>query len=1029
MKKILTHFLILACTVLSASVAKSQTWCTPTYSFGCTSGDFIQSFSTTGGSTNITNNNTGCVGTGYTFYSTMTHTGIQNTVVNWSFTNCPIWSEGYKIWVDWNNNGSFLDAGEQVYASATTITAGATQTGNFTIPITASPGTKRLRIRNAYATTTFDPCNLQSFGETEDYNLVVVAATPCSGQPTVGTASVTSTCPTTISLAGSTLQGNMTVQWQKQLTCGGAWSNIPGANSFSYSIGVQTSSTQYRAYLVCNNSGLADTSNVITLTAVTPCYCASSATTIYDEEIYSFKLNNVTVAYNCTTVAPGPGSVLNRYSNFTTLGPLTTLSPGGTYTFTIIEDECDGAPYYSNGIAMWIDWNGDGTFTEPTETVYKDASTVTGPRTVNGSFTVPLTVTTGINTGVRIMTAEGYAGSTLTPCISPGYGETEDYLVKIAYVPNATGGGVYCSGGTATLTASANVSNPHYVWRGPGINGPIIDTTASITLGPLTTAMSGTYYVYLVSYPCGGGAADTSAPKGVDVAVNQTPPKPIVSPLIVYCQYDVFDSIPVYGQNLKWYSVLTGGIGTTVKPIINTSVYGTVTYYVSQTVDGCEGPRATVTINVVPKPAPPQVVTPVRYCQGDSAAPLQAVGQNIRWYSVATGGVGTSITPTPGTNAQGTFTWYASQTVAGCESKRVPVVITVNYIPNALIQTPHTFVCQYDTMTVSYFGNATPTADYIWTFPNGANVLSGSGQGPLLVRFDSAGVRRIKLTVDNGGCVGPETFIDITVRPSPLGTIDIQPDACVGDIINVGLSYQTPGIDQYQWTFDQGGNIIYGSFDAGPYGISWSTAGDKVVKLIAGNDGCQSLPITDTIHVHALPDAKINVSSATICAGDTIQFSVPFEEGASYQWLPYQYFGAINSNNVYGVIDFSSTVKVHVTSDFNCRATDSIFMTAGPCCKVYLPTAFTPNFDGVNDLFRILTVGKDKDKAGTHKIQAFRVQNRWGQTVFETADERRGWDGMFNGKPQDMGTYYYLVRYKCQDGNDYEEKGELTLIR
>jgi gliding motility-associated-like protein len=211
--------------------------------------------------------------------------------------------------------------------------------------------------------------------------------------------------------------------------------------------------------------------------------------------------------------------------------------------------------------------------------------------------------------------------------------------------------------------------------------------------------------------------------------------------------------------------------------------------------------------------------------------------------------------------------------------------------------------------------------------------------------------------------------------------------------------------------------------------VRWNTPGDKVIVLLATNDGCKSLPITDTIHVHDLPDATIHTASATICAGDTVRFSVDVEEGGSYQWLPFQYFGETNNNTVYGIIDNSSFVRVNVINTFNCRSTDSVFVTAGRCCKVYLPNAFSPNFDGQNDLFRILTVGKDKDKAGTHKIQAFRILNRWGQTVFETADERKGWDGSFNGKPQDIGTYYYYVKYKCQDGNDYEEKGELTLIR
>ena len=80
------------------------------------------------------------------------------------------------------------------------------------------------------------------------------------------------------------------------------------------------------------------------------------------------------------------------------------------------------------------------------------------------------------------------------------------------------------------------------------------------------------------------------------------------------------------------------------------------------------------------------------------------------------------------------------------------------------------------------------------------------------------------------------------------------------------------------------------------------------------------------------------------------------------------------------------------------------------------------NKDGRNDVFRIVSDGH-------HELKTFRIQNRWGATVFETADEQTNWDGTYNNIPQDMGTYYYYVKYKCIDGNYYEKKGEVLLMR
>jgi gliding motility-associated-like protein len=200
--------------------------------------------------------------------------------------------------------------------------------------------------------------------------------------------------------------------------------------------------------------------------------------------------------------------------------------------------------------------------------------------------------------------------------------------------------------------------------------------------------------------------------------------------------------------------------------------------------------------------------------------------------------------------------------------------------------------------------------------------------------------------------------------------------------------------------------------------------------VTAIDDGCVSLPVSDTVDVHPLPDATITASSTDVCSGDSILFSAVYDPAASYQWLPYQFFPETNSSSVWGTVSTNTNVILNVTNNYNCRASDSIMVAAKPCCQVYFPTAFTPNNDGKNDRFRMLTIGKSKDsRTGAHEISVFKIQNRWGQTVYESADETRGWDGTFNGQPQDMGVYYFYVKYKCSDGNYYEEKGEVTLVR
>ena len=848
--------------------------------------------------------------------------------------------------------------------------------------------------------------------------ITFIPAIPCAGVPVAGNAVGNLGCPAKVTLANSSAgnSSGLTIQWQQRAACTNNWIDVPGGTGVSMNIPTPPNPTDYRAYLICNNGNQSDTSTVVNVSSISPCYCTPNITTATNEDIFNVTVGSYSNASACASLATGAGTIINRYSNYTTL-PAIKLPKNSTNTFTLQSGNCGGTNL-TYGVAVFIDLDRNGTF-DPGENVFATPGALSSPVNVSGTITIPASATTGI-TGMRVVLASGTPGTSINACGTYTDGEIEDYLVDIQYTPEVTGGGVHCSGEDVTLTMSApGVPNPQLLWKLP--NGSF-STSTTITLNNIQTNQSGTYTAYMLVNNCPGLPPDTSGARVVSVIVNQSPPKPVIAPVITYCLGDPFSSVPVFGQNLKWYSVPTGGIPLFLAPLINTNQPGSATYYVSQTMNNCESPRAAVTINVVPKPPPPIVEAAVTYCQGMPALPLSALGQNIRWYSVPTGGVGTPVTPVPNTNAQGVFTWYASQTVAGCESQRVPVVVTVSYIPNAFVLVSKPYVCQYDTITLSYFGNADSNADFVWTLPRGAKIVDGAGRGPLVIRFDSAGLLTVRLTVDNAGCVGPEATVNIPVRLSPKFTLSLQEEACKGEIVNLAVDYSTTGIDKYEWYGFAGGEEVYGSPTKGPYGIRWNSPGVKIIEVLATDEDCKSLPFTDTINIHDLPDARITINTNNVCTGDKIEFQAAFEEGSSYLWEPAQFFGASHSYRDSGVVHFGTHVRLSVTNRFNCRATDSVLVDARPCCDVYFPSAFTPNNDGRNDVFRPITTG-------THEISAFRVQNRWGQTVFTTGNEQQGWDGSFNGKPQDIGTYFFFMKYKCSNGEFYEKKGEVMLVR
>lgn len=209
--------------LLCANLSYGQTYCSP-IDDDCSDGDLIQSFSTTGGTTNITNNNTGCgnTTTGYSSYITMIHTGAPGSTVNYSITNGDDYEARLGMWVDWNSDGDFSDAGEVIFQSVAYLDPSDVVTGSFTIPAAATPGNKRMRVRLGYIdffddisgtpTPAPEPCTASyyGYGETEDYTLNVSGTAPTCAVPTV---------PTATAITGTTASLNWTqtgspAQWQ-----------------------------------------------------------------------------------------------------------------------------------------------------------------------------------------------------------------------------------------------------------------------------------------------------------------------------------------------------------------------------------------------------------------------------------------------------------------------------------------------------------------------------------------------------------------------------------------------------------------------------------------------------------------------------------------------------------------------------------------------------------------------------------------------------------------------------------------------
>jgi hypothetical protein len=451
----LSSLLCLTFLAFMSKKAFSQ-YCLPSFTQACIGpgvADFIDNFSTTGGVTNITNNGTGCGGSApnnHTYFSSMTVSQVQGLSFNVSMQSGPLYAQGFRIWIDYNNDLDFDDPGEDVFFSTS---SNAVQTGTITIPLTTSPGTKRMRVLCRFATTPAltDYCGTGfAFGECEDYNLDVIASTPCTGTPTAGTAvaSATNPCPgvnVSVGLTGSSLTGGLAYQWLRGVNCTGPWIPIsgltnPSALTPTLSFVSSPGTFGYRCRITCTNSGLSDTSTAACM-AVFPfscnsnCFGASTATSSSDQDIFNVTLgtlNNTTDCLNPLVGSQGIGvGTASMYADFGGPGgvPAPVVYKGLTQPFSLTIGTCAGN--VASSVKVYIDFNQNTSFGDPGEEVYSNAAvtSVSPSAVLTGSFVTPSTALTGC-TKMRVVMQSTWIGI-VNPTGSYGFGETEDYIIDI----------------------------------------------------------------------------------------------------------------------------------------------------------------------------------------------------------------------------------------------------------------------------------------------------------------------------------------------------------------------------------------------------------------------------------------------------------------------------------------------------------------------------------------------------------------------------------------------------------------------
>ncbi len=200
-------------------------------------------------------------------------------------------------------------------------------------------------------------------------------------------------------------------------------------------------------------------------------------------------------------------------------------------------------------------------------------------------------------------------------------------------------------------------------------------------------------------------------------------------------------------------------------------------------------------------------------------------------------------------------------------------------------------VCQGDTTKVTYTGTASTAGIYTWNF-GGAKILSGTGKGPYILRFDTVKSVNITLSINDDGCLSPLTTKSVIVKPVPVADFMLKDSICINKADTITFSGTAPMGSTYIWNF--GANATPATANtAGPHIVNWSTIGNKTITLQLIANGCSSVVASKILKVNAVPVASFTTSANSVCAGEnnTITFNGTAQANAIYTWS----FGA-NAN-------------------------------------------------------------------------------------------------------------------------------------
>jgi gliding motility-associated-like protein len=731
-----------------------------------------------------------------------------------------------------------------------------------------------------------------------------------------------------------------------------------------------------------------------------PTVTLTNTTTAATTQTYTL---TVTSAAGCTST----GTVV------VTVNPLPTAVPGAAVAF------CSGGSATLGGAAV-------------TGTTYS-WSPATGLSSASAANpTVTLTNTTG---------APVTQTYTLTVTNATGCTSTGTVVVTVNPLPVALPGAAVaiCSGGSATLGA-APVSGLTYSWSpSTGLSSASV-ANPTVTLTNTTTAATTQIYTLTVTSAAGCTSIGT-------VAVTVTPlPVANAGAAVTICSGNTtqLGAAPVSGLTYSWSpsTGLSNSVAanptvtlTNVSPT-GTAITPTYTLTVTNAATGCVS-TATVVVTVNAEILPGTIGPNQTVCASSTPVPLasttapsggygtytyqwESSPDNLTWTTVAGA---TAATYAPGPLVATIY--YRRRINSGSCAEQISNAVKLELQPQLLtavtLATPATQCAGTSLVFTPVASNAGPAPTFRWYVNNTLVASSSTYTSSTLSNGD---VVRVEVVPTAGFCATSLAVASVTINLTPVSipTVAIGArtplPACSSTAIVFAVdSIGRPGPSlTYQWQVD---GVSVSGATSPTFTSSTLRDGQVVTLVVTTPSACGTLTATSN-PVRATIIQNVDVEAGpdkTIVEGDAVELEGTANGTYPVIWTPTQTL-------TFPVNQLRPLAAPTVTTTYTLSAkvgdcTDESKVTVTVLPRVRIPSAFSPNGDGLDDTWEI-------DRIAEYPNSRVIIFNRWGNKLFETTGYRRGneWDGTIKGQPAPLGTYYYVITL----GNGKSYTGPLTIV-